>query len=102
LVQKVEDAASTFGRKAEEARETVAVEMKSLAGAIRTKAPQAGVLGTAASEAASTLEAGGEYLQEHNFQRMAKGVTYLIRRHPFQAILLGLGVGFFVGRASRR
>ena len=76
--------------------------MKSLAGAIRTKAPQAGVLGTAASEAASTLEAGGEYLQEHNFHRMAKDVTDLIRRHPFQAILFGLGVGFFVGRVSRR
>jgi ElaB/YqjD/DUF883 family membrane-anchored ribosome-binding protein len=102
LVQKVEEVASTIGHKAEGARETVAGEMKSLAGTIRTKAPQAGVLATAASEAASTLEAGGNYLQEHNFSGVARDLTDLIRRHPLQAILLGIGVGFLVGRVSRR
>jgi hypothetical protein len=102
LVRKVEDVASTFVPKLEEARETVAVEMKSLAGTIRAKAPPAGVLGTAASGAASTLEAGGKYLQEHNFHGLAREVSDLLRRHPLQTIMLGIGVGFLVGRASRR
>lgn len=102
LVQTVENVASNLGQKAEKARETVAGEMKNLAGTIRTSGPRAGVLGTAASGAAGTLEAGGKYLQDHDLNGIAKDVTDLIRRHPVQAIVLGLGVGFLVGRASRR
>ncbi len=76
--------------------------MKSLAGSIRAKAPQSGVLCNAASGVASTLESGGAYLQEHNFHGMAGDATSLIRRYPFQAILVGVGVGFLVGRVLRR
>jgi hypothetical protein len=102
VVQKVEDVASTIGHKAEGAVETVGGQMKSLAGTIRDKAPKGGVLGTAASGVASTLESGGVYLQEHNLHGMAEGVTDLIRRYPLPAILVGVGMGFLVGRFSRR
>jgi hypothetical protein len=102
VVQQVEDMASTIGHKAEGAVDSVGGGMKSLAGSIRDKAPENGVLGNAASGVASTLESGGAYLQEHNLHGMAEDATSLIRRYPLQAILVGVGVGFLVARALRR
>lgn len=102
VVQKVEDAASSFGHRAEGAVGAVGGEMKSLAGTIRHQAPECGMLGSAASGVANSLESGGAYLQEHNLHGMAEDVTNLIRRYPLQAILAGIGIGFLVGRSSRR
>ena len=101
IVQNVEDVASTIGHKAEGAVGSVGSGMKSLAGTIRDTAPAGGVLGTAASGMASTLESGGAYLQDHNLQGMTEDLAHLIRRYPLPAILAGVGVGFLVGRASR-
>jgi ElaB/YqjD/DUF883 family membrane-anchored ribosome-binding protein len=102
VVQQVEDMASTIGHKAEGAVDSVGGGMKSLAGSIRDKAPENGVLGNAASGVAGTLESGGAYLQEQNLRGMAEDATSLIRRYPLQAILVGVGVGFLVARALRR
>jgi hypothetical protein len=102
VVQKAEDVASTIGHKAEGAAGTVGGGMKSLAGTIRDAAPEGGVLGTAASGVASTLESGGAYLQEHNLHGMTEDLAHLIRRYPLPAILAGIGVGFLVGKVSRR
>jgi ElaB/YqjD/DUF883 family membrane-anchored ribosome-binding protein len=99
--QMAGDAATAIGHKAEEAVDTVGEKMKSLAGTIRENAPTGGLWGSAGSGVADTLESGGAYLQEHNLHGMAADVTNLIRRYPVQAILVGLGVGFLVGRAVR-
>jgi hypothetical protein len=100
--QNVGDMASTIGHKAEGAVGTVGGGMKSLAGTVRHAAPEGGVLGTAASGVASTLESGGTYLQEHDLHAMTEDLAHLIRRHPLQTILAGVGVGFLVGRVWRR
>lgn len=102
IAQKVGDAASTLGHTAAGTVGSVGGGMKSLADTIRDKAPESGILGTAASGVASTLKSGGAYLQELSLQGMMEDVTNLIRRYPLQAILAGLGVGFLVGRISRR
>jgi len=99
--QMLEDAATAIAHKAEEAVDTFGGEMKSLAGSIREKGPTGGMWGSAASGAAHTLESGGAYLQERNVHGMAGDATNLIRRYPLQAILLGIGVGFLIGRAVR-
>ena len=72
VVHKMGDMASTIGHKTEGAVGAVGGEMKSLAGTIRDKAPESGVLGSAASGVAGTLESGGAYLQEHNLHGMAR------------------------------
>lgn len=99
---KAQEMASNVGEKAEDALSSVGDRMSSLAGALREKAPQSGMLGTAASSVAEQLEAGGHYLQEHGFKDMAQDLTAVIRRYPIQAICVALGVGFLVGMGSRR
>jgi hypothetical protein len=101
VAQNVRNMASTIGHRAEETVGTVGGGMKSLAGTIRENAPEGGVFGGAASGVASGLESGGAYLQDHNLHGMAADLTGLVRRYPFQAILLGIGAGFLLGRATR-
>ena len=95
------DVAKNVGHKMEDTVAVVGGQMKSLAGTIRDKAPQEGVVGSAASRVATTLESGGAYLQEHNLHGMAEDMTSLIRRYPLQSLLVGIGIGFLIARATR-
>jgi len=38
------------------------------------------------------------YFQQNNFKDMAGDVTDLIGRHPLPAVLVGLGIGYMLGR----
>ena len=99
---KTRDVASSTLQMAEGAVDTIGGEMKSLAGSIREKAPAGGMCGGAASGIANTLESSSAYLQERNLDGLGGDATNLIRRYPLQALLVGLGVGFLVGRIVRR
>jgi hypothetical protein len=93
--------AKNVGHKAEDAVSSVGGQMKSLAGTIREKAPHEGMVGSTASAVAKTLDSGGAYLQEHNLHGMAEDMTNLIRRYPIQSLLVGIGVGFLIAKATR-
>lgn len=101
VAEKASDAASFVGKKAEDATSAVGTSMKSLAGTIREKMPHEGMLSSAGGAVASTLESGGEYLQEHGLRGMGEDVTGLIRRNPIPAVLIGIGIGFLLARATR-
>jgi hypothetical protein len=92
------DVAGLASRKADDAASSVGSGMKSAAGYLREKAPQEGMLGSAASTAANTLESGGRYLQEEGFTGMMEDVTNMIRRNPWPALFLGVGLGFLLAR----
>jgi len=113
LSQKAQETASQFGHKAQETASAVAEKtddalssvgerMTSLAGTLREKVPQEGMIGSAAATVADRLQSGGHYLQEHGLQEITNDLAAAIRRHPVQAVLIALGVGFFAGMASRR
>jgi len=74
--------------------------MQSLAGTLRENLPREGVLGTASSTVARGLETGGRYLERESFQGMADDLTSIIRRNPIPAILIGIGLGFVLARAT--
>jgi hypothetical protein len=93
------DIAGNVGDKAESATAAVGSGMKSLAGTIRDKSPHSGLVGSAASSVADTLESGGRYLQEHGLSGMGHDFTNLIRRNPLPAVLLSIGFGFLIARA---
>jgi hypothetical protein len=97
MAHTVGDAGSTVGEKANEATSAVGSGMKSLAGTIRENTPREGVLATASSAVANTLEGGGRYLQEEGLGGMAEDATNLIRRNPIPAVLVGIGIGIGIG-----
>jgi ElaB/YqjD/DUF883 family membrane-anchored ribosome-binding protein len=99
--EAIGSAASTVGRKAEDATATAGGGMQSLAGTVREQGPQSGMLGQATRGVASALEQGGKYLEDKNLSGMADDLTNLIRHNPIPAVLIGLGVGFLLGRAIR-
>jgi hypothetical protein len=102
VTQKVGDAASFVGKKAEDATSAVGSGMKSLGGTIREHTPDKGIIGTATGAVADSLESGGGYLQSHGLSGIGADVTNLIRRNPVPAVLMAMGVGFLVARATSR
>jgi hypothetical protein len=60
------------------------------------------MVGSATSTLASGLESGGQYLQQQGIKGVADDLTQLIRRNPIPALLLGVGLGFVVARATMR
>jgi len=98
---KAQDLAHTAGQKAEDATASLGGGMKTAADKVRENAPREGMLGRGAEAVASTLERGGEYLQDKNLSGMADDVTDLIKRNPIPAVLLGIGLGFLLGRTLR-
>lgn len=95
------DVASNISHKAEEATSNVGSGMRSLAGTLRENMPQEGMMGSAGSAVADTLERGGRYLQEEGLEGVGEELTNLIRRNPIPALLVGIGVGFLIARSLR-
>jgi len=95
------DLASNLGQRAEDASSAVASGMRSLAGTLRENLPHEGMVGSAGSAVADTLERGGRYLEQEGFSGMSEDLTNLIRRNPIPAVLIGIGVGFLIARSMR-
>ena len=62
--QKAGEAANYVGKKADDATCAMGAGIKSVAQTIRESTPDKGILGSASSAVADTLEQGGRYLQE--------------------------------------
>jgi hypothetical protein len=101
MKDKAQDAAATLGQKAEDATAAVGCGMQSLAGTIREKIPQGGKLGEASAAVARSLDQGGRYLEKEGLQGIGDDLTNLVRRNPIPALLLGIGVGYLLARATR-
>jgi hypothetical protein len=99
LAQKAGEATSFVGKKADDATAAVGAGMKSVASTIREKGPGNGVLGSAGSAVADTLDQGGRYLQEKGLSGIGHDMTEVIRRNPIPAVLVGIGLGYLMARA---
>lgn len=95
------DVASTVGKKAQQATAAVGSGMQSLGETIHDKGPSDGIPGRVTGTVADALESTGKYLEEHGLSGMAEDVTNLVRRNPIPALLIGIGVGYLIARATR-
>jgi hypothetical protein len=93
--------ASNISHKAEDTTASVGSGMRSLAGSLRESLPHEGMLGSASSAVADTLDRGGRYLQEEGLRGITADFTELVRRNPIPAVLIGVGVGFLLARSMR-
>lgn len=99
--QTAADVASNVGQRAEQATSSVGSSIRSLAGTLRENMPHEGVMGTASSAVADTLDRGGRYLEEEGLRGIGEDLTNLIRRNPIPAVLIGIGVGYLIARSLR-
>jgi ElaB/YqjD/DUF883 family membrane-anchored ribosome-binding protein len=99
VAQKASEVGHTVGQKAEDATSAVGSGMQNLADKVRDNAPQSGMLGNAGRSVATALDSAGHYVEDKNLSGMMDDVTGLIKRNPIPALLIGLGVGFLIGRA---
>jgi ElaB/YqjD/DUF883 family membrane-anchored ribosome-binding protein len=96
------NAASTVGRKADDYASSAGSGIKNFGDTIREHGPQEGMLGSATRYAADTIEEGGRYLEKEGLSGMMGDVTDLVKRNPVPALLVGIGIGFLLGRALDR
>lgn len=94
------NAATSVGHKAEEATSAVGSGMKALASTLHDKGPRDGMTGQASRSVAEALESSGRYLEEHGLQGIGDDLTNLVRRNPLPALLIGIGVGYMLARAT--
>jgi len=97
---KASEIASQVGQKAENATAAVGGGMKSLAENIREHSPQGGMLKTASTSVADTLESGARYLEEEGLSGISQDVMNLVRRNPIPAVFVGIALGFLLARAT--
>jgi len=72
--------------------------MQTAADKVREYAPDGGMLGSAGRGVADAIDRAGQYVEDKNLSGMMDDMTNLVKRNPIPALLLGLGVGFLVGR----
>jgi uncharacterized protein YjbJ (UPF0337 family) len=78
------------------AAQEVASRATETAGTAATKAQE--LAGAAATAVTDTVAGVGTYVQDRGLQGLSGDLTDLIRRYPVPALLLGLGIGFVLGR----
>ena len=94
-------AACDVGQRADELTANAGVGIQGLGNRLSQNAPHSGVLGSASQAVARTVKDGGEYLEDAKLSGITEDVAQLIRRNPIPAVLIALGLGWFVSRNLR-
>jgi hypothetical protein len=98
--EALSSASSYLGKQAENATDALSGGLKSVAQSIRQNAPGEGSLGGTASEVAQTFSNAAGYLDREGLDGIQRDFTALIKNNPLPALLMGIGLGFLLGRAS--
>jgi hypothetical protein len=105
LIDDAKSKADELGDKAATQTESVmhasGDRLTDLAETVRAKTPDTGLGSGLASSSADALERSGTYLQEADLADVRMDLEGMIRRHPIQALAVGLGLGYLVARAMR-
>jgi hypothetical protein len=102
LGDRAQVAGAQAAAKADDAMTATGGQMHTIAQTLREKAPAEGRVGEVAQQAADVLDRSGTYLQESNLNDVRGDLEQMIRRYPVQSLLVGLGVGYLLARATRR
>jgi uncharacterized protein YjbJ (UPF0337 family) len=96
-LQEYTDKSAGVAATVTSAAHDVASRVTETVGTAATKAQE--MAGSAATAVTDTVAGVGTYVQEKGLQGLSGDLTDLIRRHPVPALLVGLGIGFVLGRS---
>jgi hypothetical protein len=91
-------AACDIGKEADHLTASAGTCIEGLGDRLSKNAPHSGILGNTSQAVAGAVREGGEYLQSAKLSGMTEDVAHLVRRNPIPAILIAIGLGWFVGR----
>ena len=94
-------AACDAGKKADELTVRAGAGIKDLADRMSKSVPHDGVLGAASQAVAKSIKHGGEYLEGAKLSGVSEDIAHLVRQNPIPAILIAVGLGWFLGRKLR-
>jgi hypothetical protein len=101
--QKASDAAHFAGQKAGEMANVASQKAGEMAHAVSQQADSAkNATGDGIKSFGRSIESGGDYLKNTDFQGILGDVGEMIKRNPLPAVLLGVGLGFLLAAAVRR
>ncbi|HTN02894.1 MAG TPA: hypothetical protein VL132_13500 [Planctomycetaceae bacterium] len=95
-------AVGDVGRRADNLTARAGVGIQELGDELGRNTPHTGLLGSASQAVARTVRESGEYVESAKLSGMTDDVAHVIRRNPIPAVLISLGVGWFVGRSLRK
>jgi len=99
--QTVSNAAGAVGHKVDQVVAAAGTGMQSLADTARRNLPHDGYLGAASKAVADGLDSAGKYVEDKSLSGMTGDLGTLIKNHPIPAVLIGLGIGYLLGKALR-
>ena len=94
-------AACDVGKEADQLTANTGAYIEGLGERLSKNTPRSGILGSTSQAVAEAVREGGEYLQDAKLSGMTEDVAHVVRRNPIPAILIAIGVGWFVGRNVR-
>jgi methyl-accepting chemotaxis protein len=99
--QTASNVASAVGNRVDQGVSAAGSGMQSLADTARKNLPHDGYLGAASKAVADGLDTAGKYVEDKSLSGMTGDLGTLIKNHPIPAVLIGLGIGYLLGKALR-
>jgi methyl-accepting chemotaxis protein len=99
--QTASNVASAVGNRVDQGVSAAGSGMQSLADTARKNLPHDGYLGAASKAVADGLDTAGKYVEDKSLSGMTGDLGSLIKNHPIPAVLIGLGIGYLLGKALR-
>jgi hypothetical protein len=92
---------ATISQKADDLVAQAGVGVHALGDRIAQQLPQDGMLGNASQAVVNKVRQGGDYLQEQGLSGLSDDLSAAIRSNPLPAVLIAMGIGWYIGRNVR-
>lgn len=92
---------ATISQKADDLVAQAGVGVHALGDRIAQQLPQEGMLGNASQAVVNKVRQGGDYLQEQGLSGLSDDLSAAIRSNPLPAVLIAMGIGWYIGRNVR-
>ncbi|GKS62754.1 hypothetical protein YTPLAS72_00580 [Nitrospira sp.] len=99
----ISEMAQRGGEKARHLAERVGDEIADASGKIQDKLRETGKgVGEVVNTVSEKVRSSAQYLEDSSVEDVVEDVAVLVKRYPIHAVLLGVGIGFLLGRGRSR